>query len=287
MTEPDNPFGRDAWPRSIAHPDQFEGGGRLGIDWETVDATDKERKRAMAAWVEALPAMAGLRRLKLWSRVPQAVLEAACAIEGLEVLEVKWTSATGFDALARLTKLQALWMGSAAKVQSIEPIAALSTLSWLELGELKRVRDFSPLVKLTGLRTLGITGSMWGRQDIASLEPFAAMTWLHTLWLDTASLDSVRPLAALTHLRELGLGGRLPFEEYAWLSAKLPRTECNRFAPYVDASALGMARCGRCDGARLMLTGRGKPVVCAVCDKARVDKQLAQWEAVRAAARVD
>jgi hypothetical protein len=283
MTEPENPFGRDHWPPSIDHPGEYEGGEAAVIGWESVDG--RERKKAIAAWIDALPTMQAVRRLNIWAKVPQEVFDAACAISGLEVLVIKWSNITRLDAVSRLSRLQSLYLGSATQVESIESLAQLASLRWLELGQLKRVQDFSPLVRLTGLRKLGITGSIWGRQGISSLDPFAAMTWLEALWLDTSSVDSVRPLEALTQLRELGLGGRLPFEEYARLSAKLPDTQCFRFVPYIDAARmLGPTSCKKCKGPKVMLTGRGQPVLCLTCDKARIDRHVAQWEAIRAAA---
>jgi hypothetical protein len=282
LSQLDSPFHRDHWPRSISTPDQYDGGDVATINWEGLPA--KDGKKAIAAWIEALPTMASVRRLSMWARVPQAVFDAACALDGLEVLQVKVCRFSRLDSLARQSCLQALWLGGTTQADSIEPIARLQSLGWLELGDFKRISDFSPLVRLTNLHTLGVLGSMWSRQDIASLEPFAAMSWLRTLWLDTAGLDSIRPLAALVQLRELGLGGRLPFEEYAWLSAKLPDTKCFRFVPYIDAGNLGLGLCKKCRASKVMLTGRGKPVLCPTCDKAKIDKHVAQWESIRAAA---
>jgi hypothetical protein len=75
--------------------------------------------------------------------------------------------------------------------------------------DFKSVSDFSALTELKRLQHLAVTGSMWSRQRIESLEPFASMTWLSSLTIDTLSIPSLRPLR-LTILKELGVGGRLP-----------------------------------------------------------------------------
>lgn len=145
--------------------------------------------------------------------------------------------------------------------------------------------DFSPLLALSALESLSVTGSLWTRQQLDSLEPFAQMTWLRSLTLDTTGLSSLRPLAALTNLRELGLGGRLPLAEYAWLSARLPDTACRWFAPYLEMAGSGLGPCVKCQGdTKAMLTGRGGGVICRVCDHAKLQKHEEAYATARARA---
>jgi hypothetical protein len=126
---------------------------------------------------------------------------------------------------------------------------------------------------------------MWSRQAIGSLQPFASMTWLSSLVIDTSSVSSLRPLARLAGLRELGLGGKLPFEEYAWLSAQLPNTDCRWFSPYHELAGTGLGACKRCQrDSMVMVTGKGKPVLCRHCDAAKLAEHVARFEAVRASA---
>ena len=280
------PFQASEWPKSVARVQDFVGEGeRLRLNWDLGIAPEREKKAVIKAWVEKLPDLTHLRRLSIWSQVPPAVLEAACALRGLEVLEIKGTSAETLRPLAQLTQLHSLSIGGATKVESVEPLAALQELRLLEIANFKRVTDFTPLQSLRRLESLAVTGSMWARQDVGSLEPFAAMTWLTSLTLDTSGVDSLRPLAALRQLKRLEVSGRLPMEEYAWLAAHLPTTECRWFAPYQELSALGIGRCPKCTAQTMvMLTGRRAGDACRVCDSAKVRRHAEAFQAAREAA---
>lgn len=199
----------------------------------------------------------------------------------LEGLEIKWSNLKNLDPIRNLQNLQYLFIGSSTKVESIEPLAALSELKVLDLENFKLISDFSPLLALPGLASLAVTGSMWSKQDVGALEPFGRMTWLRSLHIDTSHLDSIRLLANLKQLEVLGIGGRLPMEEYAWLSGKLPRTQCERFSPYADVTTLGFA-CKKCkDRTMVMLTGKGTKLLCRTCDKEKVEKHVAAFNAIK------
>lgn len=226
------PFYTKLWPRSIATPEQYEGGSALTINWEDQFETSKARAKIIAAWVDALPRLTQVKRLCIWARVNQVLFDAICLLPQLEELEIKWSSIQSLDAIGNLRALKALKIGSSTQIQSIAPLTQLSALEFLEIENFKLITDFSPLVQLRSLHDLSVTGDMWTKQKMASVQPFSEMTWLHYLFIDTSCLSSIRELAALTQLKELGMGGRLPYTEYAWLAAKLPNTQCDRFQPY-------------------------------------------------------
>lgn len=161
----------------------------------------------------------------------------------------------------------------------------LSSLETLEIENFKLITDFSPLIKLRSLRDLSVSGSMWSRQAISSLEPFAKMTWLTSLGLDTSSVKSIRQLSTLVNLKTLWVGGRLPYEEYAWLSTKLPNTRCRWFKPYIELSDPGDLPCRSCgERSMIMVTGKGKPVLCMRCDEAKLSKHVQLFERTQALA---
>lgn len=273
-----------SWPKSIVHPEQHGSGDTLNLAWDLGRVPDKDKKKVIAAWVKAIPSLTDVTRLRVWSQVTQPLFDAIGELPQLEVLQLKWSSIHQLDAIANLRALKALSMGSSTRVESIAPLATLPSLELLEIESFKSITDFSPLLKLRSLRGLSVTGSMWSQQAIASLDPFAQMTWLRSLCIDTSHVASIRPLDKLTNLESLGVGGRLPYEEYAWLAARLPNTECQWFQPYLDLSDSGHSPCKRC-GMRsmVMLTGRGKPIVCRHCDEARLAKHVALFEQARAA----
>lgn len=288
MTITEYPFHVKQWPKTIIYPVEYDGGEALSLSWDLGSVDEAEKKKVIRAWVTKLPTLQHLRRLRLWTHVTQPVFDAACTLVGLEVLQVKWSNIQNLDAIARLQHLRALAIGSSTRMKSIEPLALLPSLQLLEIENFKSISDFSPLTKLKALEHLTVAGSMWSRQAIASLEPLAAMTWLTSLGIDTSSVTSLRPLAALTGLKELSVGGRLPFEEYAWLAAKLPHTGCRWFAPYYELAGSGYSHCKSCkQDSMIMLTGKGKPVLCKHCDAAKVDKHAAAFNAARVAAQTE
>ncbi len=279
------PFHASQWPAAIARPDAYDGGEVLGLSWDLGSVAESEKKKLIAQWVAKLPTLTHVKRLQLWSHVTQPLFDAACAIRGLEVLQIKWSNIQHLDAIAGLANLRALSVGSSTRIISIVPLSSLTSLEILEIENFKLIDDFSPFMQLTGLESLAVTGSMWSRQDVGSLEPFAAMTWLKSLAVDTSKITSLKPLARLRGLKHLSIGGRLPYQEYAWLSAQLPHTECRWFTPFYALQNSGHSACKTCkQDALVMVTGRGKPTLCSHCDAAKLDLHVRLFNDARAAA---
>jgi len=285
MIVTDYPFHVSKWPQAIIDPDAIVDGDALSLSWDLGVVSEAEKKKIIKAWVKKLPTLKHLKRLQLWAQVTQPVVDAACELQQLEVFHIKWSNIQDLSAISKLHNLQALSIGSSTRVKSIEPLSVLQSLTLLELENFKSISDFSPLTKLKALKSLAVTGSMWSRQAIENLDPFASMTWLSSLTIDTSSVSSLKPLGCLTGLRELGLGGRLPFEEYAWLSAKLPNTECRWFKPFLELAGIGYSACPSChEDSMVMLTGKGKKVLCKHCDAAKVAKHVDLFNSARASA---
>jgi len=287
--EPDlaewNPFHVSNWPKSIAEPQAYDGGKRLSLGWDLGRVPEAQKKPLVRQWVARLPELQGLRWLNLWSHVTQPLFDAACRVRGLECLQIKWSNVRQLDEVAGLGALRYLHVGSSTRVESLQPLAALSGLKALDIENFKLITDFSPLLALTGLESLAVTGSMWTRQDVGTLSTFARMTWLKSLSLDTAHVKSLKPLAALTSLRQLGLGGKLPMQEYAWLAGRLPDTRCKWFKPWLDLAGVGFNPCSVCGkDSKVMLTGKGTRLLCRHCDQATLQRHADAFETVRRAA---
>jgi hypothetical protein len=279
------PFHVSHWPKAIVDPDEYDGGDRLRLSWDLGRVSEAEKKQAIRQWCLKLPELQHVRWLSIWSRVTPPLFEAACQMRNLECLQIKWSNVRRLDPIAGLGQLRYLSIGSSTKVESVQPLAALSGLRLLEIENFKLISDFSPLLSLTALESLAVTGSMWTRQKVATLEPFAAMTWLKTLAVDTSNIKSLRPLANLRSLETLGVGGRLPMEEYAWLAAKLPDTQCRWFSPYLDLASTGIGHCPQCrQDSKVMLTGKGARVLCRSCDKEKLQRHEVAFLAVKVAA---
>ncbi len=282
MNAPLHPFHVNLWPASIIRVEDYVGSASVCLSWDgRVD--DAEKKRVIAAWVKALPTFRQITRLRVWSHVTQPLFDAICALTDLTELQLKWSNVRSLGNISQLTKLRCLSIGSSTKIESIDPLGTLANLEFLELENVKLIRDFAPLNRLLNLRDLAVTGSLWSRQDVGSLAVFARMTWLDALSVDTSQVGSIQELAALTRLKQLHVGGRLPFQEYAWLAAKLPATQCRWFRPYFELADTGYSPCKRCRNTTLvMVTGKGKPILCKDCDAAKLAKHVAQFELARA-----
>lgn len=280
------PFHASQWPKSITSFVDYNGGERLLLSWDLGRISEQERKQAIRQWSEKLPELNNVRWLSLWSHVTPPVFAAACRMPSLECLQIKWSNVRDIAAIENLRHLRYLYFGSSTKIESIEPLAALSSLRLLEIENFKLITDFTPLTRLTSLESLAVTGSMWSRQNVGTLEPFAQMTWLQSLALDTSKVKTVRPLANLRRLKFLDFGNRMPMSEYAWLSAMLPNTECRWFKPYLDLSGIGFSRCKQCkQDSKVMLTGKGSKLLCRVCDSKQIERHEAAFNAAKAEAR--
>ena len=277
-----NPFRATQWPRPIVDPDEYDGGEHLVLAWDLGPLSAAEKKSAIKAWCARLPELKDVRWLNIWSRTPQPLFDAACRMSGLECLQFKLTTCTQFDAITALKGLRYLYIGSSTKVSSLEPLSRLAGLRLLELENFKLIADFSPLLSLTALESLAVTGGVWSTQDVGSLEPFGRMTWLRSLALDTTKVASLRPLAGLADLQRLGVGGKLPMAEYAWLAAQLPRAECRWFHPWLDMAESGIGTCKTCGHKTMvMLTGKGARTLCRDCDAAAVQRHAQAFRAVK------
>jgi hypothetical protein len=269
-------------PPSIQSVAEYDGSDRLSIACTQTGLPAAAQRKLVDEWCAALPTLHNVRFLWLHSKVLPRLFDAACAMRELEGLYVNWSSIVNLESLPKLRQLKYLYLGSSPGIVSIEPLARLPQLRWLELENLKRISDFSPLAALTGLVGLAITGSMWARQKVDTLKPISNLRSLTWLAVDKATDVSLEPLANLTALEWLGLPNRYPMEEFARLAARLPRTECARFRPY---EALTGIECRKCKSATmLMLTGKGKPILCAHCDLEKLERHVAEFNRCVAAA---
>lgn len=283
-----NPLHTSNWPRPIVFPEDYDGGPNLQLNWDLGRVDDADKRKAVRQWIARFPALPQLRRLYLWSHVNQSLFDAVCGSGRLECLVIKWSSIRRLDAIRNQEHLRWLALGSSTRLESLQPLTALARLTHLELENLKKIEDFAPLTALRSLESLAVTGSMWTRQKVGSLQPFGEMTWLRALAVDTTHVESLRPLARLRNLESLGIGGRLPMQEYAWLSAKLPHTRCQWFAPWLDLSGSGLGPCRRCGrDTQVMPTGRGSRVICRYCDADRVRAHEQAFARAQQAARED
>ena len=89
---------------------------------------------------------------------------------------------------------------------------------------------------------------------------------------------SLSALAELKNLNELLIANFFPMEEFARLSIKLPNTKCTWFKPYVPIESFECKNCG--SNSMVMLTGKGKSIICSICNSNKLNKHLDDWEKI-------
>jgi len=186
--------------------------------------------------------------------------------------------------LKKLPHLTALRLDSCSVIKSLEQLGEFTKLRGLGIENFKNVHDVKPLAKLTDLRQLSVEGSIWTRMKIDSLAPIANLENLEFLALSSLKVadESLAPLTNLRNLKRLVVANYYPFEEFARLAASLPNTECQWFEPYVSTTLT----CEECkEENRVLLTGKGKSLLCPRCDARRLQKHVETFDRVKNAAR--
>ena len=180
-------------------------------------------------------------------------------------------------------QLNILRLDGATRVTDLRPLARFKTLRGLGIQHFPRLQTLEPLAELTGLISLEVSGSVWTRMSVESLEPFGRLTSLRFLALTNLEARDalLAPLARLTSLEELSLANFYPAEEMARLSAALPATSCDWFRPFL---VVGWQSCKVCGGELLMPTGKGKRTFCAQCNPLRREKLEVEWNGLRRSA---
>ena len=119
-------------------------------------------------------------------------------------LSLAGLSITDISSLAGCTNLRRLNLAN-NQISDISALAKLQGLQWLALWG-NDITDISALESLTQLVSLDLRFN-----SISSLEPLKNLTGLQEIHLDSNSVpfDSLKPLAALTFLRTLGLSETL------------------------------------------------------------------------------
>jgi hypothetical protein len=208
--------------------------------------------------------------------IRQKHFEALCARLDVQAIQFYEMRVDDLGALARIDSLRHLAIRWNTKLVDIAPLRPL-TLTTLILEDTPHVRDLAPLSALAGLRHVEFCGGVWNRNTAASLAPLATLPRLEDLALTNLKVEShgLRPLARCRALQHLRVSNQFPTEEYAYLSAKLPHTECHLFAPYLKLQH-------PIDDKDVMVVGRRKPLLNSRKDAERLARyELAFWNLQR------
>ena len=202
----------------------------------------------------------------------------------LRRLYVEGVRLPNLNAFAELTSLEVLSIDGCTRVTSLDELAPLCGVEALGITHFPKVHSLQPLTQFRALTALVVAGGMWARMTVDSLSPLASLLGLRFLHLtDLKALDeSLEPLLSITGLKRLDLPNFYPMEEFARLSARLPKTQCTWFEPVVPLSSSPCQKCGQ--PTLVLLTGKGMPSLCSLCDSARVKKHVEHFRSVVAKA---
>lgn len=186
-------------------------------------------------------------------------------VERLDVYQMRVDDLSCLADIPGLTHLAIRWN---SRLESLDALCGLK-LETLVLEDTPKIRDLEPLVRLPTLERLTFSapaGSNANRVD--SLAPLAGLPRLRELDLTNTRVASggLLPLAGCHHLRRLVLSNHFPTEQYAFLSARLPGTECSLFAPWVHVGRSTI------DETEVMITGSRKPFLDSSKDGDRIRK---------------
>jgi len=264
-------------PSSIRYPDDYDGSDRVNIICTQTDLSASQQKKLVQEWCRVLPTFENVRFLWFNSRVSQNLFEAACEMENLIGLYIKWSGIKSIDSVRKLKNLRFLHFGSSPSAAPLDSLGELPKLEWLELENIRAASDLVFLRDFTDLKGLSVSGDTNSLKDLTAdslkpLENLQKLYWL-SLYAFKTKDGSLMPLVMLGSLRYLFLSNNFKMEEYAKLAGARPDIECDRLRPISDV--LTNFTCKKCEQNRMvMLIGKGKPFLCIDCDEARIAKHV-------------
>lgn len=272
-------------PATVRAPEEYTGGPHLALACTQTDLPAKAQKQLVADWCALLPTLHAVRVLWLYSRVPQALFEAACRMPQLEGLYIKWSGITDLQPLGQLQALQHLHLGSSPSAAPLGVLGELPALVSVRLHNIRAASDLGFVAGMPQLRALTLTGDTHGPKPLKldTLGPLVALQQLEYLCLAAIRVGdgSLAPLQGLKALRQLDLANQFSLAEVAALAGQRPDLACDLFNPLSEP--VNWMRCKRCQQHRLVMpTGKGLPWLCLDCDAQRVERLCAEFEAIRA-----
>jgi hypothetical protein len=214
-------------------------------------------------------------------------------VTSIRLLSIGGIRATNLDALAGLKHLEHLNCTDSATLTSLGALSGLRRLRTLGLEHLRKLNYLKQAQRLTQLRGLAVSGSMWTHARVASFAPLASLRNLRSLHLTGVRVadGSLLPLTALGNLRVLTLSNWFRTEEFAALAAAFPDLEDRGYqsmwwVPPRPANAWDYDACKRCKAStRGMTIGKPTRHLCPRCDSASIAKFATRWDALVSAAR--
>jgi len=140
--------------------------------------------------------------------------------------------------ISRLQNLEEVILEYVSGFDDLSPLGDLHKLRALHIENLRRVSDFSGLKGATGLKYLGLYGTVDWSQPVESFDFLSSLKCLEYLRLHFLKAPKEgQPLASLTqlpNLRKLDISMNMfPLEIFAWIEAKLASIEGTKRPAFV------------------------------------------------------
>jgi hypothetical protein len=226
-----------------------------------------------------LPKYKNLQRLWCFD-INEKQLQTICECQSIEQLYIENLKTDKLSLFGKLKKLKFISIDTCSKANTIDDIGNLQSLVGLYLTHFSKIRDIKPLSRLTNLKELGVSGSMWTRMKIESFKPIEEINSIEFLHLTNIKPEdeSLEPLKDLSKLKQLDIANFYPMEEFAKLAGIHTDTYCTWFKPYINTNIGECKKCGK--QTVVMLTGERKPSLCSECDIKRLNKHVAEFEKI-------
>ena len=220
-------FGGDKSTKTIKYVSEYDGSEKLNLACTQLDLPAKRKKEVIQEWCEFLPTLKNLKRLCFFSKVNQDIFDAACQIENLDSLFIKWSDIENFENIERLTKLRRLYISTSTHFENLGFIKSIKSIEWLELHELKNLTELDGIEFAENLKGFIISGGMFGKQKLKNFEPLSNLLDLEYLGLSSTYIQSenLSPLCLLKKLKYLDLPIYYPMLEYAKIFKHLPNCD--------------------------------------------------------------
>jgi hypothetical protein len=237
-------FGGDKSTKTIQYVSEYDGSEKLNLACTQLDLPVKRKKEVIQEWCEFLPTLKNLKRLCFFSKVNQELFNAACQIQNLDSLFIKWSSIDSFQNLESFTQLRRLYIASSTNFENLSFVMSAKTIEWLELHELKNLTELDGIELAENLKGFIISGGMFGKQKLKDFEPLSSLLNLEYLGLSSTYIQSenLSPLCQLKKLKYLDLPIYYPMLEYAKIFKHLPN--CDHGIQAYRETGLDCKNCG-------------------------------------------
>ncbi|PKQ33041.1 MAG: hypothetical protein CVT62_03085 [Actinobacteria bacterium HGW-Actinobacteria-2] len=225
------------------------------------------------------------------SGLDQASFEALVAGLGSQVTAIDFWKCPRIADLSALEDLPHLrlvsfyWNQRATRLWDFRRTPHLSGLRFYDFSRLHSLAD---LPSATSLVELDFGDAVWDTAVFDTLDPLSELKGLHSLTLSAKKIidGRVEPLAALQQLESLVFSSRqFTMAQIAWLRAHLPDTLRSES---LDAlTSLSPALRGETKELDVLLNGKRKPFLNSTIDRSRIQKHVAQFDAMVARFRED